>query len=82
MGPSLTLRARELNMHGAVPIFRWGKFPSPTGDTAALDLHMLQYLGGPSIIVPAMEPTQILPYAPQMAAAAAAALSLVNISHG
>ena len=54
MGPSLTLQARELNMHGAAAcLFSAGeKCPGPTPATR-LSMHMLQHLGGPSIIVPA-----------------------------
>lgn len=55
MGPGLTLQARELSMHGAAAcLFSAGeKCPGPTPATRLSTLHMLQYLGGPSIIVPA-----------------------------
>lgn len=44
----------------SLPIFRWGKMPRlHTGDTA-LDLRMLERLGGPSIIVPAWSRPNVL----------------------
>lgn len=62
MGPSLTLRARELNMHGAAAcLFSAGeKCPGSTPATRLSTLHMLQRLGGPSIIVPAWSRPNIL----------------------